>query len=420
MNIPKIHTIEKIIFPHPEKWELKNGISVYGFNGAKNDILRIDLVFDSGRWTEPAPLVAESVAKLFKSGTTQRTAYDLNEAIDYFGTTIKCNAGHNTFNVSLYCMHRFLEPSLQLLISCLTEIIFPEHEVTLMQKNALAKLKVNIEKNDYVANMLFKKQLFGETHPYGYDVNETAIQSIHRDLLLAFYEKDIRPENCTLFIAGKYSQTELDLIDLYLGNWSSKLKNNLDSKSYISSNSTPQHLHIKKEKSVQASIVIGKEFLNKHHEDYASFVLLNTIFGGYFGSRLMSNIREEKGLTYGIYSSLSTLKHTGILAIQTDTNLENLKVCLQEIYFEMERLQKEQISVDEITLARNYLLGKYLSRTDGVFNQIDVFKSYFVEGIDIAQFEQFVSIIKQTDAVTLQQLAQKYFTKESMFEVVVG
>ena len=134
----------------------------------------------------------------------------------------------------------------------------------------------------------------------------------------------------------------------------------------------------------------------------------------------MGNIREEKGLTYGIHSGLSTLKYNGIFSIQTDTNLENLDVCLREIYMEIERLQKELISQEEIKLARNYLLGKFLGRTDGPFNQIEVFKSYFVENLAINKFEEFVETIKQTDALSLQRLAQKYLIKDSMYEVVVG
>ncbi|HQV77248.1 MAG TPA: pitrilysin family protein [Chitinophagales bacterium] len=420
MISPIIHSIEEIKFPKPELITLHNQIQLYGFNGSKNDILRIDLVFDSGKWTEPAPHIAEAVAKLFKSGTSKLSSFEINEQIDFYGTTLKCSAGYNTFTISVYCMHRFLEPSLQLLQTCLTEIIFPEHEIELMQKNAISKLKVNLEKNDFIASAEFKKLLFGNAHPYGYAYNEANIKNITQKLLVQFYTQDIHPSNCTVFIAGKYGEKELELINQYIGKWSTKNEYKKQDLIFTSTLTNQKKHPIKKEKSVQASIIIGKEFIHKKHHDYAAFTLLNTLFGAYFGSRLMSNIREEKGLTYGIYSSLSTLKNTGILAIQTDTNLENLELCLQEIYFEMQRLQDESIPEQEITLARNYLLGKYLGRTDGVFNQIDVFKSYFVEGIDINKFEEFVSIIKQTNAVTLQQLAQQYLQKESMVEVVVG
>lgn len=421
MIIPQIHDIDKITFPNPEEIRLKNNMPLFGFNGTQNDIIRLDLIFNSGRWTEPARLVAESTSKLFKSGTAALSSFQLNEQIDSYGSTIKATAGYNTFNVSLYCMNRFLEPSLQLLKTCLTEITFPEHELELLQKNAISKLKVSQEKNDYLADVAFKKTVFGETHPYGYETNEEAIRNITQTLLQQFYKQDLQPNNCTVFIAGKYGDVELQLIDKYLGDWNQEQGiKNTENNVFQTAKSEQKNIRITKEKSVQASIIIGKEFFNKHHEDYASFVLLNTIFGGYFGSRLMSNIREEKGLTYGIHSGLSTLKHSGVFSIQTDTNLENLDVCLREIYLEMERLQNELIPLKEITLARNYLLGKFLGRTDGPFNQIEVFKSYFVENLAINKFEDFVETIKQTDALSLQGLAQKYLTKDSMFEVVAG
>lgn len=421
MTIPQIHNIDKITFRHPEEIILNNKIKVFGFNGTKNDIFRIDLVFNSGRWTEPEKLISETVARLFKSGTDKLSSFELSEQIDFYGSTIKASAGYNTFTVSLYCMNRFLEPSLQLLKTCLTEIIFPENEVELFQKNSIAKLKVSQEKNDYIADVVFKKAVFGDTHPYGYETTEDRIKNITRNLLQQFYKQDIQPSNCTIFIAGKYSDNELNLLDKYFGGWNHEpgIKNK-ETKAIETIKSDSKNIRIKKEKSVQASIIIGKEFFNKHHQDYASFVLLNTIFGGYFGSRLMSNIREDKGLTYGIHSGLSTLKHSGIFAIQTDTNLENLDICLREIYLEIERLHIEPIPQEEITLARNYLLGKFLGRTDGPFNQIEVFKSYFIEGLDINKFEEFVETIKHTDALSLQLLAQKYLLKDSMYEVVVG
>lgn len=420
MTLPTIHDIEKISFPAPEYISLPNQLALYGFNGAKNDILRLDLVFDSGRWTEPAPLIAESTAKLFKSGTASLTSFELNEQIENYGSTIRASAGYNTFTVSVYCMNRFLEPTLQLLHTCLTEIVFPQHEIDLLQKNALAKLKVSKEKNDYLADVAFKKNVFGEQHPYGYETTETAIQQISQELLLPFYHSELGTSNATLFLAGKYGQRELSIIEKYLGTWTGATANRASTTFPLQQGFAQPAIRIEKPNSVQASIIIGKEFFNKHHSDYAAFLLLNTIFGGYFGSRLMSNIREDKGLTYGIHSSLSTLKHSGIFSIQTDTNLENLELCLREIYLEMERLHHEIIPAEEITLARNYLLGKFLGRTDGPFNQIEVFKSYFIENLPINKFEDFVDTIRQTDALSLQQLAQKYLRKESLCEVVVG
>ena len=182
MTIPQIHTIDNIKFPKPEEITLKNNLKVFGFNGTKNDILRMDLVFNSGRWTEPDKLISESAARLFKSGTAKLSSFGLSEQIDFYGSTIKTGAGYNTFTVSLYCMNRFLEPSLELLITCLTEIIFPEDEVQLFKKNSIAKLKVSQEKNDYLADVLFKKTVFGDAHPYGYETTEERIKNISQSI----------------------------------------------------------------------------------------------------------------------------------------------------------------------------------------------------------------------------------------------
>jgi predicted Zn-dependent peptidase len=305
-------------------------------------------------------------------------------------------------------------------MKCLNDIIFPEKEIALQQKNAISKLRVSEEKNDYLADVAFKNAVYGKNHPYGYASTEVDILAIQQTLLVQFYTHDIRPDNCTIFIAGKYADNELRLIENYLGSWqSATITMDTNPKEWTA---TPgeKKIRITKEKSVQASIIIGKELFNKHHEDFAPFLLMNTIFGGYFGSRLMSNIREEKGLTYGIYSGLASLKHGGIFSIQTDTNLDTLEMCMNEIYKEIDRLHQTLIPEREITLARNYLLGKFLSRTDGPFNQVEVFKGYLIEGVHIHKFEEIEESIKQTDAVTLQKMAQTYLQKDSLFETVVG
>ncbi|MDB5226977.1 MAG: peptidase [Bacteroidota bacterium] len=420
MTLPEIHSIEKVSFPKPEEVILRNGIRLYGFNGTKNDILRIDLAFNSGRWNEPAKLVADSTAHLFKSGTARMTSFELSEKIDTYGSTIKASSGYHTFNVSLYCMNRFLEPSLQLLKTCLTEIIFPQNEIDLFQKNSISKLKVRQEKNDYLADVAFKKAIYGDMHPYGYETTGQDIKNISQPVLQKFYAADLKPENCTMFIAGKYADEEIRLINEYLGKWETDIQGSIVNRNWEEHVNEENKIKIHKEKSVQASIVIGKKLFNKHHEDYAAFSLLNTVFGGYFSSRLMSNIREEKGLTYGIYSGLNTFRNSGTFSIHTDTNVESLELCLREIYSEIDRLQNELIPEDEISLAKNYLLGKFLDKTDGPFHQIEVFKSYFLERVDIHKFEEFEETISQTDAVSLQRLAQKYLLKESMCEVVVG
>jgi zinc protease len=420
MILPTIQHIEHILFPKPSVFHFKNGITAYGYSGIENDILRIDFIFNAGRWTEQIPLQAEFTARLIKSGTAHLNAFEIEEKIDTFGSTVKCDAGNNTVTLSVYCMHKYLDSTLEVAIDCLNNCNFQQHEIDIFKSRKIANLSVSQEKNDYIADVLFRKTLFGETHPYGYETTSEIINKITQQNLLDYFNTNLIPANCTVFIAGKYEQKEIDIIEKHIGNWHKKPTEinqiNIPELPVLSD----KKIVVKKEKSVQASIIIGNISIPRSHEDFPGLVLLNTIFGGYFGSRLMSNIREEKGLTYGIYSSLSLLKKHAIFSIQTDTNLENKELCLQEIYLEIERLKNELIPNAEITIARNYLLGKYLHRTDGAFNQMELFKTYYIEDVNISKFEDAVETIRQQDALSLQRLAQKYFLTDMMLEVVVG
>ncbi len=421
MTLPAIHEIDNIIFPEPEHFTLPNRIPMYGFNGTKNDILRVDLVFNAGRWTENKPLQSAFVASLFKSGTSHKNSFEINDMIESLGSTIKTGSGYNSFTVAIYCMNRFLEQTLSYALLCLNECTFPEKELEHQKRKSLANLSLSLEKNDYIADNTFKKEIFGAAHPYGYETNKEAIEQLTQDDLFHYYRQELIPEKCTVFISGKYGKKELDILHRTLGGWK---RDTVITSATETTEGFPSFkrktIHIPKADSVQASIIIGNTLFTKEHTDYAAFVLLNTIFGGYFGSRLMSNIREEKGLTYGIHSGLFTMRYAGLFSIQTDTNLENLGICLREIYSEIERLQNERIPEAEISLARNYLLGKFLSRTDGPFNQAEVFKSYSIENVNIHKFSEIVETLRQTDAVSLQLLAQQYLRKENMLEVTVG
>ena len=160
-NFPAIHPIGDISFAEPNSYVLKNGIKVFLFPGSKNDILSIDFLFDAGRWTENKPLIGKSCSALIKSGTHSKSAFEMSETIDFYGSTIKASLGYNTFSIQLYCLHRYLSESLPLLKETIMDVVFPASEVDLFKKNSLSQLKMNQEKTDNLADMPFKKLIIG-------------------------------------------------------------------------------------------------------------------------------------------------------------------------------------------------------------------------------------------------------------------
>lgn len=418
-KLPTIHSLEIPAFPKADKFKLSNGIPVYAFSDRKHEILRIDVVFEGGRWLEKKPLVADACARLFKSGTSTLSAFELDDAIDFLGGTIKASASYDSFTVSLYTLTKNLEGSLELLKVCLEYIIFPEHELDIQRENALSNLEIEQEKMDFVAEMAFKSMLFGKEHPYGYETTAERIKSVTTSDIKDFYKENFVAQRATVFMSGFYGERELNLLNLTLGTMTGNATA-LIPKEHPVISSAEKEIKIHKEGNVQSSIIIGNRSINRKDPNYGRFILLNAVFGGYFGSRLMRNIREEKGFTYGIYSILHTYKHDGVFFIQTDTAIENTNACIHEIYLEMDRLQNGTIEEYELLQARNYLAGKFLSRMDGSFQQMEVLKNYHIEGIDIEHFNQFAETLMTVTGKELQILAGTYFQRQDFYEVIAG
>jgi zinc protease len=191
------------------------------------------------------------------------------------------------------------------------------------------------------------------------------IEGIEQIDIQNYYNSQLSPENCTILVSGRITDKIEKEIETFFESLVWNKMNTPKSETIAINTSAEKQFYLEKKGAVQASLNIGKILFNMNEPDYPEFLLTNTIFGGYFGSRLMSKIREEKGYTYGIHSSLQTLKHSGIFCIQTEIGVEHKKNCLEDIYNEIDKMNTDLVSDREIVLARNYLLGKFLSRIDG-------------------------------------------------------
>lgn len=420
-TIPEIKPVEAIRLTEPEVYEMDNGLPLYAFNGAANEILKFEMIFDAGRWAESAPLSAAATAAMFKSGTDSRAAFEIETSIDFLGSTLKASAGYNSFTVSLYCMTRHLEAGLELLVDTLFNGNFPEQELNIYKVNALSRLKVNQRKNDYVGDMLFKELLFGPDHPYGYRTTAERVEGVDREALLDYYTRELLYTNCILGLSGRFGREEVDLINKYIGQaaaWSSKAADRMPHH-HLAVPSGDKHLTQSLQDSVQASIYIGAPTISRKDPDFHTLSLLNLVYGGYFGSRLMKNIREDKGLTYGIYSYIQQYRHAAAFIINTDTAVEYVPQCLDEIYAEMDRLIQQPIDSGELRKARNYLMGRLLDQVDGPFKSASTFLGLRTHDIPLSYIKEKEKALMAIGPDALQDAARKYFRREEMYEVIV-
>jgi predicted Zn-dependent peptidase len=278
---------------------------------------------------------------------------------------------------------------------------------------------VNREKVQNLAIDQFFESIFGKTHPYGYQITEQDFSNITPAILSDFHSRYYTPENMAVIVSGKIHEKTTELLNSYFGNMPLKKLNPViplpDFKNGVS-----KKININKAETVQTAIRIGSVTINKRHPDYPGLKVVDSILGGYFGSRLMKNIREEKGYTYGISSSLSSLDLAGYKVISTEVGKKNTRKAIDEIYKEIKILQKDPVPKEELSVVRNYMSGEMLRMFDGPFALADSFRSAWEFGLDNTYYYRLADKIKNIDASEITELTKKYYNIDDLYEITAG
>jgi predicted Zn-dependent peptidase len=222
-----------------------------------------------------------------------------------------------------------------------------------------------------------------------------------------------------IIISGKIHERTEELLNLHYGN--AILKEIQDEKPLNPFNrENPEKVHLNKAGTVQTAIRIGSATINKRHPDYTGLKILDSILGGYFGSRLMKNIREEKGYTYGISSSLSSLDLSGYKVISTEVGQKYCQKTIDEIYKEIGILQKVPVSKEEMDVVRNYMSGEMVRMFDGPFALAESFKSAWEFGLDNRYYYSLYEKIKTITPDEITHLAKTYYNTDELYQITVG
>jgi zinc protease len=418
---PAIHDAIEFEYKLPpiNKEQLENSLPLYWLDAGVQDVVQIDWIFQAGLWHEQKPSVAQATAGLLKNGTSKLTAEQIHEALEFYGAQLKVTAGNDFATITLYSLTKHLPDLLPIVFEIITDATFPEDEVEIHKRNAIQRLLVNLRQCEFVANQKIDALLFGESHPYGRYSKKENIEALTSTDLITFYRDHYTLSNARIFMAGKVGKKEVKYINDIFGKANTAKAAKQENLFAATANTESFHKIINDPNGVQGAVRIGRLFPNRHHPDYTPMVVLNTLFGGYFGSRLMSNIREDKGYTYGIYSSLSPEINGGSFVIHTETGRDVVEKAIKEIYHEMEILCNEAASNDELLLVKNYLLGGLLADLDGPFSILQRWRTLILNGFTEDYFNTNINIYKTVTATELQLLAQKYFDKKDYYEVVV-
>ncbi len=415
---PAFQQVNDINFIAPENKQLSNGIEVYTFNAGEKELVRVEFIFDNVNWDGSKPLQAVTVNSLINNGTPKLSAKEIAEQIDYYGAFLQTEYGADHITITLYSLVKHLASVLPIVKAILSESDFPQQELDIFIQNQKQKLQVNLQKNDFLARKTFAHAVFGDT-AYGSDISMEDYDSLKRDDLIKYFQAAFKPSNCIIIAAGKFSDSEFALLDDFFGkNWSNSSPSVLNDFNYVLTKG--EKIRIEKPDSVQSAIRMGKLAINRKHEDFPGFQVLNTLLGGYFGSRLMANIREDKGYTYGIGSGAASLKHAGYFFIATEVGADVCENALSEIYKEIEVLRTDKVTDEELALVRNYMLGSLLGSLENIFSHADKFKNLHFSNLGYDYYSKYIHTVKNISGEEILQIAKRYLDPSSFVEVVVG
>ncbi len=401
-----------------EHFTLDNGVPVYSIDAGAQDVLLIEWVFYAGNWYEEKNIVAATTNFMLKNGTEKRKAFAINEHFEFYGAYLNRSCYNETATITLHCLAKHLTELLPVVADLMTECIFPQEELAIYKQNQKQRLEVNLKKCDFVANRLIDEYVYGFHHPYGRYTSTLDYDQLQRDDLVAFYKRFYAEGKCLVFVAGKPPADIAQQLNNHFGKLN--LNNPLPEKQFNSQHAdTKKYNIINDADGVQGAIRIARPFFNRHHPDFQKVQVLNNIFGGFFGSRLMSNIREDKGYTYGIHSYLQNHIHDSAWMISTEAGRDVCDATIEEVYKEMVILNNELVDQEELALVRNYMIGSLLGDLDGPFQIIARWKNYILNNLTDAYFYESIQTVQSITAEELQSLAKKYLNPEEFYEVVV-
>jgi zinc protease len=416
---PAYQAIQEIQLPAVQQHRLDNGILLHLIAVDQQPVLRLECVFDAGTWYEQTPGTAFFAVKMLAEGTATRSSAQISEYFDRYGAFLELNSGPDRASMVIYCLTKFLPNVLPVLRELLTEPVFPQKELDELRNITLQNLRVNYEKNAYLAGVLFREKLFGLDHPYGRSQRPDAIEQLTREGVADFYERAIRNRPFQLVVAGQAGENEVLLINRELGSLPVRTDQLL---AFTGGQLVDDAVPVLAEKpdSTQSSIRVGRRLFTRSHPDFFRMLVTNEILGGYFGSRLMKNIREEKGFTYGISSNMPSFRRDGYFLIGTDVNKENTQQTLDEIRKEIHILQTEPVSADELETVKNYMAGEFVGSLNTPFEIADRYKVILLDDLPADFLSTYIQRLRAVTPTDIMATAMTYLTQGDLREVVVG
>lgn len=417
---PEIQPLKNFHIQTPVRTTLPNGIPLTVINAGEQEVVRMDVLFSGGRWQQSQKLQALFTNRMLREGTTKYTAATIAEKLDYYGSWLELSSSSEYAYITVYSLNKYLAKTLEVVESMIKEPLFPQKELQTILDTNIQQYLVNTSKVDFLAHRSLLKSLYGEQHPCGKIVMEEDYHTITPEVLREFYERYYHSGNCSIFLSGKVTDDIISRVTDIFGIPFGQYQLQMPKSSFPFAAIPEKRIFTEREDAMQSAVKMGCTTITREHPDYPKLRVLMTLFGGYFGSRLMSNIREDKGYTYGISAGVVFYPDSGLLIVSTETDNEYVEPLIQEVYHEIDRLHLDPVSAEELRIVRNYMLGEMCRSYESPFSLSDAWIFIATSGLKDDYFARSLQAVNGITPAEIQDLAQRYLCKETLKEVIAG
>ena len=421
-GVPPLAPEREVIWPKRTKKKLSNGLQVILAESHSIPKFHGQLIFLSGNAAaaDRAPGLAEMTATVVRTGTQKRASRQLEEDLRRIGADLSTEAGSDVSAITFTGLSEFAEPLLDLVQELAREASFPEGEFERERRQKLEEIKLNRTQPGFLAGERLRKVLFG-AHAYAQvSPSEAQVAAYRREDLESVYREFYTPQNALLLLVGDFvPQQLLKSIEKVFGSWSGD-------KPAAKTFATPANprgrrvylVHVPG--AVQTQILAGCHAITRKHPDWIKLGLTNSLYGGAFNSRLVMNIREDKGYTYSPRSAVSALRQHGYFSVSAAVRNDVVAASLTESFYELDKLRSLPVPESELADAQNYLSGVFslgLATQDGLLTQ---FSAVAQHELPDDYLETYRAKVRAVTSEELLATARKYLDSANMQIVLAG
>ena len=415
---PPVTPFGALSMPQPRIDRLNNGIELFIVDKGDQEVCRLDILFEGGRYAATTPAIADMTGPMLRKGIPGMDAEAIAEHLDYYGAWIQTATTQHYSAISLFSLNRNLDKVLPLIASMITAPSMPQKSFDVLRQQRIQQLEINRQKVSFLAAEAFNTLLFGASHPYARTTSAQDLQSITIHDLQQYHINHYLNTGIRILLSGRISDKVLELVHRHFDNLSPAYTPPVTVDPIAPEATHTSFIH--RPAALQSGIRMGLPVIGSNHPDYPLLTMLNLVLGGYFGSRLMTNIREEKGYTYGISSHIVSMRKGAYFTIVTETGTQYTQPLIEEVRNEMLQLCNNPIPHDELETARNYLQGRRARALDSPFSMSDYFVSSIISGTPLNYFNTEDEIIRTATADDLLRVARTHLHPDNLYFAIAG